>query len=125
MMKSKSRSFWWTYPVLSGLLLAGCGADSSVDVAPSDSQENSSAALDVTVGILPVRHHVDLDAGWRFLRSDAPGAEATRFDDATWSTVTTPHTWNALDGQDGKNDYYRGIGWYRRHVAVPFRFFGK
>ena len=23
-------------------------------------------------------------------------------------TVTLPHTWNAMDGQDGGNDYYRG-----------------
>ena len=22
--------------------------------------------------------------------------------------VTLPHTWNAIDGQDGGNDYYRG-----------------
>ncbi len=25
-----------------------------------------------------------------------------------WESVTLPHTWNALDGQDGGNDYFRG-----------------
>ncbi|MGT2741917.1 glycoside hydrolase family 2 protein [Streptococcus plurextorum] len=30
--------------------------------------------------------------------------------------VTLPHTWNAVDGQDGGNDYFRGKGWYR-HVV--------
>lgn len=33
--------------------------------------------------------------------------------------VTLPHTWNELDGQDGGNNYYRGIGWYRRSVFIP------
>ncbi|HWL89312.1 MAG TPA: beta galactosidase jelly roll domain-containing protein, partial [Polyangiaceae bacterium] len=72
-----------------------------------------------------MRQRVALDADWRFVRSDVTGAESPQFDDSNWSAVTTPHTWNAQDGQDGGNDYYRGIGWYRRHYRVPPRFFGK
>ncbi len=30
-----------------------------------------------------------------------------------------PHTWNCLDGQDGGNDYRRGLGVYKRKVAMP------
>lgn len=30
-----------------------------------------------------------------------------------------PHTWNNLDGQDGGNDYRRGLGVYSRKVAKP------
>ena len=26
--------------------------------------------------------------------------------------VSLPHTWNAVDGQDGGNDYFRGTCWY-------------
>ena len=26
------------------------------------------------------------------------------------AVVSLPHTWNAFDGQDGGNDYWRGIG---------------
>ena len=33
------------------------------------------------------------------------------------ATVALPHTWNALDGQDGGNDYWRGIGTYT--IALP------
>ena len=33
--------------------------------------------------------------------------------------VTLPHTWNAKDGQDGGNDYYRGICWYKKRFARP------
>ena len=35
--------------------------------------------------------------------------------------VTLPHTWNALDGADGGNDYYRGVCTYTRPLSVPER----
>ena len=47
------------------------------------------------------------------------------FDDSSWASVTLPHTWNATDGQDGGNNYYRGIGWYRRHYTLPASAAGK
>lgn len=61
-----------------------------------------------------------LEAGWRFLGSDAAGAESTQFDDlaAGWSSISLPHTYNALDGQDGGSDYYRGPTWYRLHLPA-------
>ena len=34
-------------------------------------------------------------------------------------TVALPHTWNALDGQDGGNDYWRGIGTYTIDLPNP------
>jgi beta-galactosidase len=73
----------------------------------------------------PSRRRVELGGDWRFLRSDAPGAQAPEFDDGSWSTVTVPHTWNAQDGQDGGGDYYRGTGWYRRHYTPPSTLDGK
>ncbi|MGW6931385.1 glycoside hydrolase family 2 protein [Lentzea sp. NPDC054927] len=63
------------------------------------------------------RAQVSLDAGWRFLRADAAGAEAPGFNDSAWTSVNVPHTWNAQDGQDGGSNYYRGIGWYRKHFT--------
>ncbi len=33
--------------------------------------------------------------------------------------ITLPHTWNALDGQDGGNDYWRGIGTYEIDLPDP------
>ncbi len=35
------------------------------------------------------------------------------------ASVTLPHTWNAKDGQDGGNDYYRGTCLYRKDFARP------
>jgi beta-galactosidase len=61
---------------------------------------------------------VDLNPDWKFIRQDVPGAEQASFDDSGWQSISLPHTWNNLDGEDGGNDYYRGIGWYRRHLNL-------
>ena len=39
--------------------------------------------------------------------------------DETAAPVTLPHTWNAVDGQDGGNDYWRGTATYEKHFARP------
>jgi beta-galactosidase len=36
-----------------------------------------------------------------------------------------PHTWNNLDGQDGGDNYYRGIGWYRTHFKLSGKLAGR
>ena len=36
-----------------------------------------------------------------------------------FETVSLPHTWNALDGQDGGADYWRGIGTYEIKLPDP------
>ena len=37
------------------------------------------------------------DSGWRFLRADAPGAEAPGFDDSHWRQLDVPHDWSIED----------------------------
>lgn len=59
-----------------------------------------------------------LDAGWRFLKADAPRASDVEFKDRDWTSVTLPHTFNAADSADG-GGYYRGPAWYRRTVEIP------
>ena len=34
-----------------------------------------------------------------------------------WEQVNLPHTWNAIDGQDGGNDYYRGTCYYAKNLS--------
>lgn len=36
-----------------------------------------------------------------------------------FAPVSLPHTWNALDGQDGGNDYWRGVGIYQIDLPNP------
>ena len=66
-----------------------------------------------------------ISSGWKHLRMDNSGAPATAFNDSSWASVNLPHTWNATDGQDGGSNYYRGIGWYRRHYTLPASAAGK
>ena len=55
------------------------------------------------------------NTGWLFARQDCgPG-----FAPAHGEAVPLPHTWNAKDGQDGGNDYYRGTCWYAKQFARP------
>jgi beta-galactosidase len=37
------------------------------------------------------------DSDWRFLRADAPGAEAPGFDDSAWRLLDVPHDWSIED----------------------------
>jgi len=37
------------------------------------------------------------DSDWRFLRADAPGAEAPSFDDSAWRQIDLPHDWSIED----------------------------
>ncbi|MCL2649756.1 MAG: T9SS type A sorting domain-containing protein [Candidatus Azobacteroides sp.] len=62
---------------------------------------------------------LNINESWKFIKSNPSGAEQTGFDDSSWTSVTLPYTWNALDGQDGGGDYYRGVGWYRRQIDIP------
>lgn len=53
---------------------------------------------------------------WTFLKNDM-GIECLSLEDGT--KVNLPHTWNAVDGQDGGNDYYRGKCWYVKELEIP------
>ena len=36
---------------------------------------------------------------------------------ARWDIVNLPHSWNAIDGQDGDNDFYRGTCYYAKQFT--------
>src|ERR1035437_5227399 len=71
------------------------------------------------------RLDMGLGGEWKFVRQDVAGAAAVDFDDSAWQRVNLPHTWNNLDGQTSGAPYYRGIGWYRRHLLVDAQHAGK
>lgn len=67
-----------------------------------------------------------LSDAWKFNLGDVVGAEAVAFDDAAWEAVSLPHCFKPAAGQDGPGTpYYRGIGWYRKHVEAPATLAGK
>ena len=53
---------------------------------------------------------------WTFIKE---AADADAAANAAGESVTLPHTWNALDGQDGGNDYHRGTCYYVRALPKP------
>ena len=42
-----------------------------------------------------------------------------RYHDGTETVLNIPHTWNAQDGQDGGNDYWRGTCVYEKTFPMP------
>jgi beta-galactosidase len=75
--------------------------------------------LSVSLSIAQPRIDSLINGGWKFTRENAVGASAVGYSDDYWENVSLPHTWNARDGQDGGNDYYRGVGWYRQLLTLP------
>ncbi len=49
-----------------------------------------------TTAVINIRDQ-SFDSGWRFLRADAPGAEAAAFDDSQWRVLDVPHDWSIED----------------------------
>jgi beta-galactosidase len=58
-----------------------------------------------------MRNIINFNAKWAFskLATEIPTAI-----DKKWDFVNLPHSWNAIDGQDGDNDYFRGTAYYAK-----------
>ena len=72
------------------------------------------------------RSTVPFDAGWRFLKAEAVGAEQPGFGDSAWRTVNLPHDWGIEGPFDEKAPaggagafLPAGVGWYRKHFVLP------
>lgn len=81
---------------------------------------------------------INFDMDWKFLKmSRADGRydlpiESTSFDDYICENINLPHTWNDVDGADGRGgideggeNYYRGLGGYRKNYVFPSELGGK
>lgn len=56
-----------------------------------------------------MRRYINFNQEWRFIKKEGePGID-----------IDVPHTWNSRDGQDGRNDYYRGTCSYRKTFGKP------
>ena len=58
-----------------------------------------------------MRNILNLNANWAFTK--AIGEIPTAMPEG-WESVNVPHCWNAVDGQDGGNDYHRGTCHYAK-----------
>lgn len=62
------------------------------------------------------RNNIGFNGDWYFTKAQIDPAAP---DIAAMEAVTLPHTWNAMDGQDGGGDYYRGTCWYTKTFTRP------
>ena len=61
-----------------------------------------------------MREILNLNTGWRFTKDYA---QAPTVLDPEWELVDLPHSWNAVDGQDGGGDYFRGTCCYAKELS--------
>ncbi|MBQ3052166.1 MAG: glycoside hydrolase family 2 protein [Clostridia bacterium] len=60
-----------------------------------------------------MRNIINLNSKWAFTKM---ATEIPKEMPKMWDFVNLPHTWNAIDGQDGANDYYRGTCYYAKTI---------
>ena len=58
-----------------------------------------------------MRHIINWNDNWLFLK-DTADCQASGGEQ-----ISLPHTWNAIDGQDGGNDYFRGTCVYKKALC--------
>jgi beta-galactosidase len=63
-----------------------------------------------------MRKTILINEEWKFVKENVGVEEVFA---VPGDTVNLPHTWNAIDGQDGGNDYYRGTCWYGKTFDKP------
>ena len=70
---------------------------------------------------------LNFDPGWKFLKADDTNAIQAGFDDAQWTAVSLPHTYNdtdtfddfSLPGHRGEQNQWGGRTWYRKTFSLP------
>ena len=61
-----------------------------------------------------MRHIINFNSNWYFSKEATAVPEVLCPD---WEAVNVPHCWNAVDGQDGGNDYWRGTAYYAKSIT--------
>jgi len=58
---------------------------------------------------------ISLNGSWNFTKEQL---SKDNFLEISWKKVNVPHTWNNIDGQNGGNNYYRGLCWYNKTIKI-------
>ena len=62
-----------------------------------------------------MRQKISFNDKWAFRKGEVGIPEGVN---SEWDFVNLPHTWNAIDGQDGGDDYFRGVGTYVKRLSL-------
>jgi beta-galactosidase len=60
----------------------------------------------------------NFNAGWRFFKGDAKGAEKADFADNDWQVVCLPHSVELVPAEASGCVNYQGPAWYRKHINL-------
>ena len=60
-----------------------------------------------------MRTIVNINRKWAFSKEATAVPESVN---KAWNFVNLPHSWNAIDGQDGDSDYWRGTAYYAHEL---------
>ena len=79
------------------------------------------------------RTKYNFNPDWKFIQENPKNAQAINYKDASWKTVSAPHTFNDVDtfddlslgGHNGEKNQWRGTVWYRKHFKLPSSDAGK
>ena len=106
-------------------LLVLCLSSLAVDIQAQETQSgkaHDSKAVDLRIE-MPLR------VGWRFKLGAESATELQEQPDATWTTVTVPHTWNRVGYyKDAPESHIntaqnvvmtQGVGWYKLAFTPP------
>lgn len=63
-----------------------------------------------------MRKTVNINRGWKFIKAEI-GPERAATTEGT--LLDLPYTWNGKDGQDGGNDYFRGVCTFVKKFVAP------
>ena len=100
------------------VLIAGLTALSLAGVARASMTERLEARF------LKSRIKMRIDENWKVQSGNASGAQATAFDDSTWTVTNVPHDFSITLVKPTSNDPGAN-GWYRKHFTLPAGFAGK
>ncbi len=103
--------------------LTGSGGDAGGVGAGGTPANGGQAGSAGSGGDDAVRLVQNFNQFWKFRRDDVSGAEATAFDDSSWSNVGLPHSFDLPSFME--TGFYVGYGWYRKHFDVPASWSGK
>lgn len=103
-------------PIRSLLLLCALQMPASLHAQPAPAHDAAPA---------DVRARYTIDDGWKFSYGEINLAWSPSVSDASWESISIPHTWNAHDVDDDAPGYSRGIGWYRKELRLDSALSGK
>ncbi|GEA61179.1 glycoside hydrolase family 2 protein [Vibrio comitans] len=61
---------------------------------------------------------INLNSNWLFIKQPFEYETLQITDPQQFDQINLPHTWNAIDGTNGGDNYHRGLCWYKKTIQI-------